>query len=124
MERRSEQSQDSLLWNVKRKKMERTIHYIWINWVSSKGSESSRLISNRSMPVSDAKEMILRTSAKELLKHRPSWLKDCVRISVSAQDITTGEILYRRTINIKKKEIEKKKRHLRYFLSCSLLKWY
>lgn len=46
------------------------------------------------MPVSDAKEMILRTS----------WLKDCVRISVSAQDITTGEILYRRTINIKKKE--------------------
>lgn len=55
------------------------------------------------MPVSDAKEMILRTSAKELLKHRPSWLKDCVRISVSAQDITTGEIL--RTINIKKKEI-------------------
>lgn len=58
------------------------------------------------MPVSDAKEMILRTSAKELLKHRerererPSWLKDCVRISVSAQDITTGEILHRRTINI------------------------
>lgn len=45
------------------------------------------------MPVSDAKEMILRTSAKELLKYRPSWLKDCVRISVSAQDITTGEIL-------------------------------
>lgn len=34
------------------------------------------------MPVSDAKEMILRTSAKELLKHRPSWLKDCVRISL------------------------------------------
>lgn len=30
------------------------------------------------MPVSDAKEMILRTSAKELLKYRPSWLKDCV----------------------------------------------
>lgn len=56
------------------------------------------------MPVSDAKEMILRTSAKELLKHRPSWLKDCVRISVSAQNITTGEVLYRRTINIKKKE--------------------
>lgn len=56
------------------------------------------------MPVSDAKEKILRTSAKELLKHRPSWLKDCVRISVSAQDITTGEILYRRAINIKKKE--------------------
>lgn len=54
------------------------------------------------MPVSHAKEMILRTSAKELLKYRPSWLKDCVRISVSAQDITTGEILYRRTINIKK----------------------
>lgn len=52
------------------------------------------------MPVSDAKEMILRTSAKELLKHRPSWLKDCVRISVSAQNITTGEVLYRRTINI------------------------
>lgn len=48
------------------------------------------------MPVSDAKEMILRTSAKELLKYRPSWLKDCVRISVSAQDITTGEILYKR----------------------------
>lgn len=33
------------------------------------------------MPVSDAKEMILRTSAKELLKYRPSWLKDCVRMS-------------------------------------------
>lgn len=95
---------DSLLWNVKRKKMERTIHYIRINRISYTGSKSSRLISNRSMPVSDAKEMILRTSAKELLKHRPSWLKDCVRISVSAQDITTGEILYGRTINIKKKE--------------------
>lgn len=56
------------------------------------------------MPVSDAKEMILRTSAKELLKYRPSWLKDCVRISVSAQDITTGEVLYRRIINIKEEE--------------------
>lgn len=85
--------------------MERTIFYIWIDWISSTGSKSSRLISDRSMPVSDAKEMILRTSAKELLKYRPSWLKDCVCISVSAQDITTGEILYRRTINIKKKEI-------------------
>lgn len=62
------------------------------------------------MPVSDAKEMILRTSAKELLKHRPSWLKDCVRISVSAQDITTGEILYRRTINIRLRRSE----HLLY----------
>lgn len=56
------------------------------------------------MPVSDAKEMILRTSAKELLKYRPSWLKNCIRISVSAQNITTGKVLYRRTINIKKKE--------------------
>ena len=84
--------------------MERTISYIWIDWVSSTGSKSSRLISNRSMPVSDAKEMILRTSAKELLKYRPSWLKDCVRISVSAQDITTGEVLYRRIINIKEEE--------------------
>lgn len=85
--------------------MERTISYIWIDWVSSTGSKSSRLIGNRSMPVSDAKEMILRTSAKELLKHRPSWLKDCVCISVSAQNIKTGKVLYRRTINIKKKEI-------------------
>lgn len=57
------------------------------------------------MPVSDAKEMILRLSAKELLKYRPSWLKDCVCISVSAQNIKTGKVLYRRTINIKKKEI-------------------
>lgn len=46
------------------------------------------------MPVSDAKEMILRTSAKELLKHRPSWLKDCVCISVSAQNIKTGKVLF------------------------------
>lgn len=38
------------------------------------------------MPVSDAKEMILRTSAKELLKYRPSWLKDCVRIGVSEKN--------------------------------------
>lgn len=105
MERRSEQSRNSLLWNVKRKKMERTIHYIWINWISYTGSKSSRLISNRSMPVSDAKGMILRTSAKELLKYRPSWLKDCVCISVSAQNIKTGKVLYRRTINIKKEEI-------------------
>lgn len=88
----------------RKKKKDGKDNNIWINWVSSTGSKSSRLISNRSMPVSDAKEMILRMSAKELLKHRPSWLKDCVRISVSAQDITTGEVLYRRTINIKKKE--------------------
>ena len=88
----------------RKKKKDGKDNNIWINWVSSTGSKSSRLISNRSMPVSDAKEMILRTSAKELLKHRPSWLKDCVRISVSAQNITTGEVLYRRTINIKKKE--------------------
>lgn len=88
----------------RKKKKDGKDNNIWINWVSSTGSKSSRLISNRSMPVSDAKEMILRMSAKELLKHRPSWLKDCVRISVSAQDITTGEVLYRRTISIKKKE--------------------
>ena len=89
----------------KKNKVEQTIHYIWIEWVSSTGSKSSRLIGNRSMPVSDAKEMILRLSAKEMLKYRPSWLKDCVCISVSAQNIKTGKVLYRRTINIKKKEI-------------------
>lgn len=89
----------------KKNKMEQTIHYIWIDWVSSTGSESSRLISNRSMLASDAKEMILGLSAKELLKYRPSWLKDCVRISASAQNIKTGRVLYRRTINIKKKEV-------------------
>lgn len=89
----------------KKNKMEQTIHYIWIDWVSSTGSESSKLISNRSMPVSDAKEMILGLSAKELLKYRPSWLKDCVCISISAQNIKAGKVLYRRTINIKKREI-------------------
>lgn len=89
----------------KKNKMEQTIHYIWIEWVSSTGSKSSRLIGNRSMPVSDAKGMILRLSAKEMLKYKPSWLKDCVCISVSAQNIKTGKVLYRRTINIKKKEI-------------------
>ena len=88
----------------KKNKVEQTIHYIWINWISYTGSKSSRLISNRSMPVSDAKGMILRLSAKEMLKYRPSWLKDCVCISVSAQNIKTGKVLYRRTINIKKKE--------------------
>ena len=89
----------------KKNKVEQTIHYIWIEWVSSTGSKSCRLIGNRSMPVSDAKGMILRLSAKEMLKYRPSWLKDCVCISVSAQNIKTGKVLYRRTINIKKKEI-------------------
>lgn len=39
----------------KKNKVEQTIHYIWIEWVSSTGSKSSRLIGNRSMPVSDAK---------------------------------------------------------------------
>lgn len=102
MKRRSERSRDSLLWNVKRKK--RKEHYIRTDRISSAGSKSSRLISNRSVPVSDAKEMISGTGAEELLKHRPGRLKDCVRISVSAQDITAGEILYGRTVNIKKKE--------------------
>lgn len=49
MERRPEQSRDSLLWNVKRKKMERTIHYIWINWISYTGSKSSRLKGGNNM---------------------------------------------------------------------------
>lgn len=89
--------------------MEQTIHYIWIGWVSSKGSISSRLISNRSILASDAKKMILGLSAKELLKYRPSWLNDCVRISISAQSIKTGRVLYRRTINIKKKKEEEEK---------------
>lgn len=57
------------------------------------------------MPVSDAKEMILGLSAKELLRYRPSWLKNCVRVSVSAQNIKDGKVLYRRIINIKKKEV-------------------
>lgn len=61
------------------------------------------------MLASDAKKMILELSAKGLLKYRPSWLKDCVRISVSAQNIKTGKISYRRTINIKKKKKKKKK---------------
>lgn len=47
--------------------MEQTIHYIWIDWASSTGSISSRLISNRSMSVSDAKEMILGLNAKKCL---------------------------------------------------------
>lgn len=89
----------------KKNKMGKTIHYIWIDWVSSTGSKSSRLVSNRPMPVSDAKEMILELSARELLKYRPSWLQSCIRISVSAQNIKTGKVLYRRTINIKKKEV-------------------
>lgn len=86
--------------------MRKEIHYIWIDWYSSTGSSKSTLIGNGRMALSEAKRMIAGMSAKALYRERPKWLNDCIKITISAQNITSGKVLYRRIINIKIKQYE------------------
>lgn len=81
------------------------IHYIWIYWESSTGSAHSRLVSNKTMPFESAKEQIKKMNPEVFYKSRPDWLKDCVRIVVSAQNIIDRSVYYKRIINIKKKMV-------------------
>lgn len=78
------------------------IHYIWVHWYSSTGSSHSKLINNKSVDYGFAVRIIKRMDAKCLYMDRPDWLKDCTRITVSAQNIMDRNIYYKRVINITK----------------------
>ena len=76
------------------------VHYIWLSYESSTGSSSSKLVRNGNYSLDGAKEFIKSISPKFLYKCRPRFLKDCVKITLSAQNILTSETLYRRVINV------------------------
>ena len=63
------------------------VHYIWLDYESSTGSKSSKLIRNGCFTLNDAKEFIRSLRAKTLYENRPAFLKDCVKITLSAQNI-------------------------------------
>lgn len=56
------------------------------------------LVYNGSMPTEEAKRKIKDMDAINLYRMRPKWLKDCVEISISAQNLKTGDVVYRRRI--------------------------
>lgn len=86
-----------------RKMKKKEIHYIWVHWDSSTGSTHSYLVSNKAMPFELAKKQIKSMSPEVLYRSCPDWLKDCVRITISAQNIINRDVRYKRIINIKKK---------------------
>lgn len=76
------------------------VHYIWIDFESSTGSSKSILLRNGCFSLDGAKKFIKSLSPKTLYENRPTFLKDCVKITLTAQNIVSSNTLYRRTINI------------------------
>ena len=76
------------------------VHYIWIDFESSTGSYKSILLRNGCFSLDGAKKFIKSLSPKTLYENRPTFLKDCVKITLTAQNIFSSNTLYRRTINI------------------------
>lgn len=76
------------------------VHYIWIDFESSTGSSKSILLRNGCFSLDGAKKFIKSLRPKTLYENRPTFLKDCVKITLTAQNIVSSNTLYRRTINI------------------------
>lgn len=88
--------------------MER-VHYIWITWYSSTGSKSSYLFYNGNCSLDEAKECINGSKGRDLFKCYPSFLKDCIKVRMSAQNIKTGKVLYEKVVISKTRIIGSKR---------------
>ena len=76
------------------------VHYIWIDFESSTGSYKSILLRNGCFFFFFSKKFIKSLCSITLCENRPTFLKDCVKITLTAQNIVSSNTLYRRTINI------------------------
>ena len=73
------------------------VNYIWITWESSSGSAHSMLWYNGYCSYAEAKRAIDGTDTVALFKASPSWM-NCVRVRMTAQNLHTGNTLYKRVI--------------------------
>lgn len=74
------------------------VNYIWLSYETTAGV-LSKLVFNETISLDTAKKFINSLTTKELYRNRPPFGKT-TRIKLVAQNLTTGEVLYRRTINI------------------------
>lgn len=72
------------------------VHYIWITWFSSTGSSSSYLFYNGNCSLEEAKQCIDGTKRYSLFKSHPSFLKNVVSVEMTAQNIKTSKVLYKK----------------------------
>lgn len=73
--------------------------YIWLNYKKATGTCNSKLDFAGTVDVPKAIEALNKITKKDLLKHQKSkFFSYDVECSISMQDITTGENLYRRTL--------------------------
>lgn len=77
------------------------VHYIWLSYESSTGSSQEILLRNGKFSLDGAKKFMHSITARALYKSKPQFLKDCVKITLSAQNILTSKTLYRRVINVR-----------------------
>lgn len=73
--------------------------YIWLNYKKATGSCNSKLDFAGTVDVQKAITAINKITKEDLLKRQSSkFFSHDVECSISMQDITTGENLYRRTL--------------------------
>lgn len=74
------------------------VHYIWIEWILGTGSKCDRLWCNSRMSKEKASSIIDNLTNKELIRAKPTWIKEKCRCIISAQNLSTGRTLYERII--------------------------
>ena len=76
-----------------------TAVYIWFNYTKPSGSKSSHIDWAGKIDTNKAKLAINKIKAKDMLKVQSSkFFSQDVTLSISMQEIATGNVLYRRNL--------------------------
>lgn len=76
-----------------------TAVYIWFNYTKSSGSKSSHIDWAGKIDIDKAKSAIDKIKAEDMLKVQSSkFFSQDVTLSISMQEIATGNVLYRRNL--------------------------
>ena len=73
--------------------------YIWFNYIKPSGSKSSHIDWAGKIDTDKAKSVIAKIKAEDMLKVQSSkFFSQNVTLSISMQEIATGNVLYRRNL--------------------------
>ena len=73
--------------------------YIWFNYTKPSGSKSSHIDWAGTIDTDRAKKALDKIQAKDMLKVQTSkFFSEDVTLSISMQEIKSGNVLYRRTL--------------------------